>query len=133
MPTEHSWLYRTFEKKKKTRHVESQPIDISTAKYVGTRETKKRALELAGNGGPFNPGPADSVVGFYWAKGAAKLELGDEDVVAVRDSTLVTKLGGSFPMAYIKAELRAVGDQWSPQEMYILPKWEVLVEKTDGK
>ena len=81
---------------------------------------------------PSTLGQPIPVVAFFWAKGAAasKLELGDESTVAVRDATLVTKSGGSFPMAFIKAELRTVGDQWSPQEMYILPKWEVLIPQS---
>ena len=129
VPTDHSWVYRTFGKRKKGRNVVSQPVDISRAKYLGTRETKKKngawnqlELEL-----PSTLGQPIPVVASFWAQGAAKLELGDDNTVAVRDATLVTKVGGSFPMAYIKAELRTVGDQWSPQEMYILPKWEVLL------
>ncbi len=129
VPTDHTWVYRTFGKKKKTRHVESQPVEIARARYVGTRETKKRngAWNLLEIELPSTLDQPIPVVAFFWAKGAAKLELGDESTVAVRDATLVTKSGGSFPMAYIKAELRAVGDEWSPQEMYILPKWEVLI------
>ncbi len=128
VPTDHSWVYRTFGKRQKTRHVESRPIEISRAKYVGTRETKKGgAWNLLEIELPSTLGQPIPVVASFWAKGAAKLELGDDSTVAVRDATLVTKAGGSFPMAYIKAELRAVGDQWSPQEMYILPKWDVLL------
>ena len=129
VPTDHSWVYRTFGKRKKTRHVESRPVEILRAKYVGTRGTKKKngawnvlEIEL-----PSTLGQPIPVVASFWAQGAANLELGDESTVAVRDATLVTKAGGSFPVAYIKAELRTVGDQWSPQEMYILPKWEVLL------
>ena len=128
--TDHTWVYRTFGKKpeKETRRVEFQPIEISRARYVGTRETKKGAWNLLEIELPSTLGQPIPVVAFYWATGAAKLELGDESTVAVRDATLATKSGSSFPMAYIKAELQAVGDeQWSPQEMYILPKWEVLM------
>ena len=126
--TDHTWVYRTFGKKKKTPHVESRPVEISRARYVGTRETKSGAWNLVEIELPSTLGQPIPVVAFYWAKGAARLELGDESSVTVRDAILVTKSGVSFPMAYIKAELQAVGDdQWSPQEMYILPKWEVLI------
>ncbi len=125
--TDHTWVYRTFGQKKKTRHFESRPVEISRARYVGTRETKNGAWNLLEIELPSTLGQPIPVVAFFWAKGAAKLELGDKSTVAVRDATLVTKSGSSFPMAYIKAELQAVGDdQWSPQEMYILPNWEVL-------
>ena len=133
VPTEHSWLYRTFEKKKKTRGVESQPVEISRAKYVGTRQTKKGAWGLLEIDLPSALGQPIPVVAHYWAKGAAKLDLEEDDTVTLRDATLVTKIGGTFPTAYIKAELRAVGGQWSPQEMYITPKWEALLGKTTGK
>ena len=128
VPTDHTRIYRTFGKQSKQRRTESRPVEISRITYLGERMTKKKKtwnlmeIEL-----PSKLDKPITVMGYAWGTGAARFALGDEDTIAFRDATLVTKSGSSFPMAFIKAEFRAEGDYWSVQEVYIVPKWEALL------
>jgi len=128
VPTDHTRIYRTFGEQSKQRRTESRPVEISRITYLGERKTKKKKtwnvmeIEL-----PSKLDKPITVMGYAWGTGAARFALGDEDTIEFRDATLVTKSGASFPMAFIKAEFRAEGDYWSPQEVYIVPKWEALL------
>ena len=128
VPTDHTRVYRTFGQPPKQRRAESRKVEISRITYLGERMTKKKRpwnvmeIEL-----PSKLGQPITVVGHAWGTGAAKYALGDENAIAFRNASLVIKTGGGFPMAYIKAEFHAEGDYWSPQEVYIMPKWEALL------
>lgn len=129
VPTDHTRVYRTFGKTPKTRRKESRHIEISRIKYVGERKTKKNnfwnvmELELPSKLG------AMTVVGYAWGTGTAKLAVGDDSSISCRDATLVVKTGDGFPTASIQAEFQREGDFWAAQEVYIMPKWESLIEE----
>ena len=125
--TDHTRVYRTFGKPPRQRRSECREIAISQITFVGEKRTKKNNFwnivecELPSKLGPL------TVVGYAWGKGAAKFFLGEDDSIAFRDASLVIKTGSGFPMACIRAEFLAEGDYWSPQELYIMPKWESLL------
>lgn len=126
--TDHTRVYRTFGQPTNQRRTESRQVEISRITYLGERMTKRKKtwnvmeIEL-----PSKLDQPITVIGYAWGTGAARFALGDEDTIVFRDATLVIKSGSSFPMAYIKAEFRAEGDYWSPQEVYIVPNWEALL------
>lgn len=126
--TDHTRVYRAFGEQPKKPKSESRPIEIARVTFVGERKTKRGKIwnvmefEL-----PSKLGCAITVVGYAWGTGAAKYLVGDDESLELRDATLITKSGSSFPMAYIRGEFRAEGDYWSPQEVYILPKWDALL------
>ena len=126
--TDHTRVYRTFGERSQPRRTESRDVEISRITYLGERMTKKRKtwnvmeIELRSK-----LGQPITVLGYVWGTGTARFALGEGDTIAYRDATLVTKSGSSFPMAYIKAKFQAEGDYWSPQEVYIVPKWDALL------
>ena len=126
--TDHTRVYRTFGKSPQRRPSESRSIQIKKITYLGERKTKSRnywnvmELEL-----PSKLGSAITVVGYAKGIGARSFVSEVESVVEFRNATLVVKSGDRFPMAYIKLELKVEGDVWSAQEVYIMPKWEVLL------
>ena len=128
VPTDHTRVYRTFGKPAKQRRTESRPLEISRITYLGEQMTKRgRTWNVMEIELPSKLGQPITVVGHAWGGGSAKFALRDENSIAFRDASLVIKTGGGFPMAFIKAEFRAEGDYWSPQEVYIMPKWEALL------
>lgn len=124
---DHTRVYRVFGEKPK-RQTESRQIEISRITYRGERKTKKggtwKLLEIEL---PSKLGQPIVLLGHAWGTGAAKFALGDEDTIVFRDVTLVTKSGSGLPMAYLKADFQAEGNNWSHQEVYIMPKWDALL------
>lgn len=126
--TDHTRLYRLFGQPKKQRRTESRPVEISRITYIGEQMTrKKRKWKVMEIEMPSKLGQPITVIGYIWGTDAAGFALGDGDTIEFREATLVTKIGGGFPLAYIKAEFRAEGDYWSPHEAYIVPKWEAIL------
>lgn len=125
--TDHTRVYRTFGKQPK-REVRSRPVEISRVTYLGERKTKKgmgwNLLEIEL---PSTLGQPIPVMGFLPGTSGVALDLGPENAVALRNATLVVKSGKTFPMAYVSAELRMTGGQWSSHEVYIAPRWEALL------
>jgi hypothetical protein len=125
---DHTRVYRMFEQQKKQRRTESRPVNIYRITYLGEQMTRKKktwkVMEIELLSKLDQP---ITVIGYIWGTGAARFAIGDDDTIEFREATLVTKLGGGFPLAYIKAEFRAEGDYWSPQEVYIVPKWEAIL------
>ena len=125
--TDHTRVYRTFNKTPRLRHTESRQVDISRITYVGERKTKKNnywnvmEFDLPSRQGPL------TVVGYAWGNDVARFALGKENDIAFRDASLVIKAGEGVPVAYIKAELKADDGHWLPQEVYIIPKWESIL------
>ena len=128
LQTDYTRVYRTFGRKPQQRRTESREVEISRITSLGERKTKKgkswNVMEI-----DLIPklGTPITVIGYVWGTGTARFALGDEEAIAFRGATLVTKSGGGFPMAYIKAEFQAEGDYWTPQEVYIMPKWDALL------
>ena len=126
--TDHTQIYRMFGQPKKQRRTESRPVKISQITYFGERMTRKKKtwkvmeIEL-----PSKLGEPITVIGYIWGKDIGGFSLGDGKTIEFREATLVTKIGGGFPLAYIKAEFKAEGDYWSPHEAYIVPKWEAIL------
>jgi hypothetical protein len=125
---DHTRIYRTFGEAPKERHTESRNVEILRITYLGVRKTRKNkswnVMEIELSSRLVQPIP---VIGHTWESGAAKYALGDRMSIAFRNAALVIKAGGGFPMAFITAEFQAEGDYWSPQEVYIMPKWEALL------
>jgi len=128
VPTDHTRVYRLFGQEKSERRTESRAVEISRITYAGEKLSKKgKPWSLMEFELPSKLGKPITVIGYIWGSGAAKFSRGDNNSISFRDATLVIKLGGHWPMAYIKAEFQAEDDQWSPQEVYIFPKWEALL------
>ena len=127
--TDHTRLYRLFGEKHNERKRESREVDIKRMTYVGQRQTKKRnawnvmEIEL-----PSKLGKPIIVQGFAWGTGAPRFGVGANDALSFRDATLVTRSSQKgFPMAYLQAEIQIESGEWVAQEVYIAPKWEVLL------
>ena len=123
--TDHTRVYRMFGEKPK-RRTETREIEISRITYVGEKPTKKgggkwNILEIAM---PSKLGKPIVVLGFTWGIDAAKFS--SDEPIGYRNASLVTKSGNGMPMAYIKAEFQS-GDDWSSQEVHIMPKWDELL------
>ena len=126
--TDHTRIYRTFGKKTNNRKTETRDINIEKITFVGIRKTKKNntwnVLEFLL---PSQLGKPLTVVGYAWGRGSAQLEVKEDQTIAFRNPTLVIKSGDGFPVSYIKADLKSKDDEWSPNEIYIMPKWEELL------
>ena len=127
--TDHTRVYRAFgQQSNQQRRTETKTVDIARITYMGERLTKrKKAWKVMDIELPSRLGKPITVVGYAWGTGTAPYELGEDNTITFRDATLVVKTGSNFPMAYIKAEFLSKGEFWSAQEVYIVPKWEVLL------
>lgn len=129
VPTDHTRVYRLFGERKSGRRTISKAVEISRATFVGEKLTRKKktwnVMELEM---PCKLGKSITVLGYAWGTGAAKYTLGPEQSISIRNATLVMRSGNNgVPVASIKAEFQAEGDYWTPQEVYIAPKWETLI------
>ncbi len=126
--TDHTRIYRTFGKNTKRRQKESREVEISKVTFVGVRKTKKNnfwnVVDLVL---PSKLGESITVVGYAWGKEGTSYVLKEDDAMIYRNTTLVIKSGEGFPISYIKLEFKTEGDQWLEQEVYIMPKWEMLI------
>lgn len=126
--TDHTRIYRTFGKTNKQRRKESREIQISKITFIGVRKTKKNnfwnVMEFLL---PSKLGENITVVGYAWGKDGYNYVLKEDDTMIYRNTTLVIKSGEGFPISYVKLEFKVEGDQWSAQEVYIMPKWEKLI------
>lgn len=125
---DHTRIYRTFGKTNKQRRKESREIDISQITFSGIRKTKKNnfwnVMELVL---PSKLGESIPVAGYAWGKEGMNYVLEDEDNMVFRTPRLVIKSGDGFPISYVTLEFNVEGDRWIEQEVYIMPKWEMLI------
>lgn len=129
VPTDHTRVYRLFGQEKSERRTMSRAVEISRVTYIGEKLTKKKktwnVMEIEM---PCKLGTSIIVMGYAWGTGTAKYTLGPDNSISFRNPTLFTRSGNNgFPVAYVKAEFQAEGDNWMPQEVYIVPKWEALL------
>ncbi len=126
--TDHTRVYRTFGKSPRQRPTETREVQISKITYLGVRKSKKNnawnvmEIEL-----PSKLGQPITVIGYAWGTGDANFVLENEHEIASQNATLVVKSGDKFPTAYLKVELKMEGDVWMESEVYIMPKWEILL------
>ena len=126
--TDHTRVYRTFGKAPKQRRTETRDIEILRITYCGERRTKKNnfwnVLEIDV---PSKLGQPITLVGYAFGTGAPKLGLDGKNSVSFRNASLVSKSGDGYPTALIKAELQTEADEWTCQDIYIVPKWDALL------
>ena len=125
---DHTRIYRMFGKTNKQRRKESRAIEIAKITFMGVRKTKKNNLwNIMEFQLPSKLGGNITVVGYAWGKDGVNYELNDDDSMIHQNATLIIKSGEGFPISYVKLEFKVEGEQWAAQEVYIMPKWEVLI------
>ena len=67
------------------------------------------------------------VIGYASGKEGSDYVLKEDDKMTYRNTTLVIKTGEGFPLSYVTLEFQLPADQWIEQEVYIMPKWEMLI------
>ena len=126
--TDHTRIYRTFGKPSKQRHKETKAIQISKITFTGVRKTKKNncwhVMEFLL---PTKLGEYITVVGYAWGRNGFDYVLNEDNSMIFRNTTLVVKSGEGFPVSYVKLEFKVGNEEWSPQEVYIMPKWETVI------
>ena len=127
--TDHTRVYRIFGEQKSERRSMSKALEISRITFIGEKlKKKKKTWNLMEIEMPCKLGTPITVVGMAWGAGAAKYALGPDKSISFRNPTLVTRSSNNgFPKAYIEAEFQVEGDDWTLQEVYIIPKWEELL------
>ncbi len=126
--TDHTRIYRTFGKLPKQSPPESRRLEIEKITYLGQRKTKRNntwnVLELEV---PSKLGQSITLVGHAWKMGNPEFAFQDVGLIDFRNASLVIKSGNKFPFAYIQLEFKIEGGAWSSQDVYIMPKWDVLL------
>lgn len=125
---DHTRIYRMFGDGKRRRGPESRSVEVSRVTFLGEQPTRKRRgkwnlfeIEL-----PSKLGSAITVTGYVWGH-CMDLKVEDGATVDVRDAKLVMRRKHRrMPMAYLTMEVQS-GDEWVPLEVYIVPKWDVLL------
>ena len=125
--TDHTRLYRTFGPQKRDRRTESKSIDVRSVRFVGDKPTKRgRIWKVLAIDLPSKLGQSITVHGFLWGT-TEGFDAEVDDELELRDTQLVTRTGDrGFPTATLKAELHTAGDQWTPVEIYVTPRWDLL-------
>ena len=125
--TDHTRLYRTFGAAKRDRRTESKPVDVGTVRFLGDKQTKRgRTWKVLAVDLPSKLGRPLTMQGFLWGSHEVPAEVDGE--LVLRAAQLVTRTGDrGFPTATLKAELQQKDDQWTPVEIFITPRWDLLI------
>jgi len=127
--TDHTRVYRLFNKPKEKKNVRKFPLEVLSARYIGEKQSKKKTatFKIFEFSLPTTLGKPIKVLGFIWDGDTINANYKDGNLI-IEKAEFVIKIPQNFTMtSYLLLTIQTLNDSTKQLKVYFQPAWEEIL------